>query len=138
MAAEVGGMHVFVCVRVCVMLTGLEGVGVCLKVLTLSLYAFVMFILYSVCVCMCVLAAMLEVCARVRVCVYVHAFPTVFEDADEQGFVSFTVPPVCWDLGVERLGDPDIHLAVGGETTTTSHHNTDRAQFFQLCSVCFQ
>lgn len=37
---------------------------------------------------------------------------TVFKDADEQGLVSFAVPPVCWDLGVERLRNPDVQHAV--------------------------
>lgn len=37
-------------------------------------------------------------------------FLTVFEDTNEQGFVSLAVPPVSWDLGMERLGDPDIQL----------------------------
>lgn len=37
-------------------------------------------------------------------------FLTVFEDTNEQGFVSLTVPPVSWDLSMERLGDPDIQL----------------------------
>lgn len=36
---------------------------------------------------------------------------TVFEDANEQGFVGFAVPPVGRDLRVERLGNPDIQLA---------------------------
>lgn len=39
---------------------------------------------------------------------------TVFEDSDEQGFVGLAVPPVGRDLGMERLGDPDIQLTVAG------------------------
>lgn len=37
---------------------------------------------------------------------------TVFEDADEQGFVSFTVPPVSRHLSMKRLGDPDVQNTV--------------------------
>lgn len=43
---------------------------------------------------------------------YWCAFLTVFEDADEQGFVGLAVPPVGWNLGMERLGNPDIQLTV--------------------------
>lgn len=44
-------------------------------------------------------------------CACVHVSVTVFEDADEQGLVSLRVPPVSWDLSVERLRDPDIQHA---------------------------
>lgn len=45
---------------------------------------------------------------------------TVFEDTDEQGFVGVTVPPVSWDLGMERLGNPDIQLTVA-EINMSNH-----------------
>lgn len=44
---------------------------------------------------------------------------TVFEDTEEQGLVGLAVPPVSWDLGVERLGNPDIQLTVAD---ITSHY----------------
>lgn len=49
-----------------------------------------------------------------------RSFLTVFEDADEQGFVGLAVPPVDRDLGMERLGNPDIQLAVA-EINISSH-----------------
>ena len=45
---------------------------------------------------------------------------TVFEDTEEEGFVGLTVPPVGWDLSMERLGDPDIKLTV--VEIKTSHY----------------
>lgn len=45
---------------------------------------------------------------------------TVFEDSDEQGFVGLAVPPVGRDLGMERLGDPDIQLTVA-EINISNH-----------------
>lgn len=97
-----------VCVAACMMLTGLEATGVCLRVSEgadmLSVYMcngchvggfrFFMYV-YRVCVTM-------------LVCVFL----TVFEDTNEQGFVGLTVPPVSWDLSVERLWYPDIQLTV--------------------------
>lgn len=57
------------------------------------------------CVCVC----QSKPWERVHLCEY-EVLLTMLENTDEQGLVSLAVPPVDWDLGVERLRDPDVQL----------------------------
>lgn len=44
---------------------------------------------------------------------------TMLKDADEKGLVSIEIPPISGDVGMERLWDPDIQLAINERQTNT-------------------
>lgn len=41
----------------------------------------------------------------------------MLKDADEKGLVSIEIPPISGDVGMERLWDPDIQLAINDKQT---------------------